>query len=106
MATQDPVRLPELEPLTSDRNGGGRWKTVIYNNDYTPIDDVLLILIAATGCSQREAEIEVWEAHHFGKANVHFADREECAAAAQVISTIGVKTDVLPEWDDDLPSSN
>ena len=47
-----------------------------------------------------EAEIETWEAHTYGKAPVHFSSKEECERAAGVIATIGVKTEVAPEWDD------
>lgn len=76
----------------------GRWCVVIYNNDHTPIDAVVMILIQATGCDQEEAEIETWEAHHFGRARVHFADQQECEQAAKVISGIGVRAEVCREW--------
>jgi hypothetical protein len=58
------------------------------------------VLIRATCCDVREAMTEVWEAENYGKAAVHFASQEECAAAAAVISSIGVKTEVAPEWAD------
>ncbi len=77
-----------------------RWMTVIYNNDQTPYQSVVLVLMAATGCDLQEASIETWEADTFGKACVHFALKDECLRAAEVISTIGVKTEVLPEWND------
>ena len=78
----------------------GRWMVVIFNNDYTPFDVVILALVRATGCTMEEAEIEAWEAHTFGKAPVHFASKQECESAATVISSIGVKTEVAPEWND------
>ena len=72
--------------------------TVIFNNDFTQVDDVVAVLIEATRCPIEEARIETWEAHHFGRAAVHFAAREECERAASIISRIGVRTEVSPEW--------
>lgn len=90
-----------LQPLIDDSDTShGRWMVVMFNNDVTPYDDVIRILMQATRCDLREAAIETWEAHTFGKAMVHFAARPECVAAAEVISTIGVKTAVCLEWDE------
>ncbi len=92
---------PLLQPEISDGNTGlGRWMTVIYNDDHTPYDLVVHVIMVATNCDQEEAEIETWEAHHYGKAPVHFSSREECEHVARVISQIGVKTEVSPEWND------
>jgi ATP-dependent Clp protease adaptor protein ClpS len=71
---------------------------VIHNNETNSVDEVVNILMIATDCDLEEAMIETWEAHHFGKANVHFAAKPVCEEAAQVISSIGVKTEVQPEW--------
>jgi ATP-dependent Clp protease adaptor protein ClpS len=73
---------------------------VIFNNDHTPVDMVILALMRATSCGRHEAEMETWEAENFGKAPVHFAAKEECEQAAAIISSIGVKTEVSPEWSD------
>jgi hypothetical protein len=78
--------------------GLSRWMALVYNNDTTPYDLVVLTVIAATHCSVEEAEIEVWEARHYGKAPIHFATQEECDSVAEVIRGIGVKCEVLPEW--------
>lgn len=86
--------------IDGPETGTGRWMVVIFNNDYTPIDVVILAVMRATGCCQREAEIETWEAERFGKASVHFAGKQECDLAASIISSIGVKTEVSPEWTD------
>jgi hypothetical protein len=92
-----PTLLPQIDDPGPDI--GGRWKVIIYNNDYTDRDQVCEILMRATLCELQEAEIEVWEAEAYGKAPVHFAGREECESAAWIISKIGVKTEVSPEWD-------
>ncbi len=92
-----PSLLPQIDEPGSDL--GARWKVVIYNNDYTDRDQVCEVLMSATGCDIQEAALEVWEAEVYGKASVHFAARQECESAAFVISRIGVKAEVSPEWD-------
>lgn len=72
---------------------------VIFNNDDNSVDEVIEILMRATGCTAEEAMIETWEAHHFGKASVHFSDQSTCQGAATIIESIGVKTEVVPEWE-------
>ncbi len=96
------MQSPLLQPEISDpQNGtGGRWMVVIHNNHTNSFDEVIVALMAATGCDLEEASIEAWEAHHYGKAPVHFADQSTCVDAAATISRIGVVTDVLPEWND------
>lgn len=91
-----------IEPeIRESGTTSGRWMVVIYNNDSTRYDEVIEILMMATGCGLREAAIETWEAHHFGKAPVHFASRDECEIVATMIASIGVKTLVTPEWEEE-----
>jgi hypothetical protein len=77
----------------------GRWMVRIFNNDHTPVLAVIHILMVATGCSREEAEIETWEAEHYGQASVHFDGEIECRRVAGVIDKIGVQTAVCPEWE-------
>jgi hypothetical protein len=91
--------LLETELLGTDI-GTGRWMVVIFNNETNSMDEVVDILIIATGCTAEEAEIETWEAHTFNKAPVHFATKVECEDAATIIASIGVKTEVSREWND------
>jgi ATP-dependent Clp protease adapter protein ClpS len=72
----------------------------IYNNDSSGFDEVIEVLMRSTGCSATEAYIEAWEAHTYGKAAVHFSERTECEVIASMISSIGVRTVVRPEWED------
>ena len=74
--------------------------TVIFDNEHNSMDEVVAVLMRATLCDEEEAAIEMWEAHTYGKALVHFASKEECEAAAGIIEGIGVRTEVAPEWDD------
>lgn len=91
---------PLLERQTDSAVKTRRYQTIIFNNDYTPIDVVVMILMRATGCNTEEASIETWEAHTYGKASVHFSSQEECEVAANLISSVGIKTEVKPEWED------
>ncbi len=91
------LNLPILQP---NQVGESRWMVVIYNNDVTPFEAVIEILMLATKCDQEEASIEAWEAHHYGQASVHFAAKDECDAIATMIENIGVKAEVKPEWND------
>jgi ATP-dependent Clp protease adaptor protein ClpS len=95
------MNLPTLEPAASDLEARqSRWMVLIYNNDHNSTDEVMHILMVATSCDAEEAFMEMWEAHTFGKAAVHFASKSECELAAGIISTIGVKTSVQLEWED------
>jgi ATP-dependent Clp protease adapter protein ClpS len=89
-----------VQPEVLDpRIGTGRWMVVIYNNDSTTFDEVIAILMRSTGCTMQEAYIETWEAHTYGRAPVHFSDQEECEIVAAMIGSIGVRTQVCREWD-------
>ena len=90
-----------IKPLETDSTKvDGRWMVVIFNNDHNSMDEVISVLMRATGCGAEEAAIEMWEAHTFGKAPVHFAGRDECLSAAEVISSIGIVAEVSKEWAD------
>lgn len=92
---------PLLNPDLSENAAlAGRYKVVIFNNEYTPVDEVIRILIEATGCDEQEAYIETWEAHHYGQAPVHFDSEAKCHTIARVINTVGVETEVAKEWND------
>jgi ATP-dependent Clp protease adaptor protein ClpS len=91
------VVLPELVDSSA---GLGRWMVVIFDNDYNSRDEVVEILMKATGCDAEEAHIEMWEADTYGKAPVHFAAADECRKVSQILGTIGLVSEVLPEWQD------
>lgn len=73
---------------------------MIYNNDHNTFDEVIEVLIVATGCDYEEAAIEAWEAHHFGRAPVHFSTQPECEDVASTIASIGLRTEVCKEWNE------
>lgn len=88
----------DLSPASGGTGTDG-WVTIIFNNDHNDQGEVIQVLMLATGCGFDEAYCEMWEAHTFGKAPVHFASENECRQAAETISGIGVKTEVRREWD-------
>lgn len=85
-------------PIIRDVDRGttnDEWGVMIFNDDITPYDAVVAILMVATGCSLEEAEMETWEAHHHGRALVHYGTNAECNRVASTIESIGVKTKVV-----------
>ncbi len=87
--------LPELEPIqTTD---GKAWIVTVYNNDVNTYDEVIEVLMLATGCSQEEAAIEAWEIDHYGLCVVHRAGQTECETAAKIIAKIGIRVEASPE---------
>ena len=93
------IVLPRPE-VGGPETGGGRFMVTIFNNDTTSVDVVISTLMFATGCDAHEATMETWEAHHFGKAPVHFANDHECKEIASKIERAGIKAEVTPEWND------
>ena len=73
---------------------------IILDNPLNTMDEVVDILMVATGCGVEEAEIEMYEAHLRGRAAVHYASKDECNQVASNISSIGIQTEVLREWND------
>ena len=85
------------EDITSGSNSLGGWVVLVHNNDTNTVEEVIKILMRATNCSKEEAYTETWEIHNLGKSVVHSASEEECKKVADVISSIGIKTDVYQE---------
>lgn len=83
------IILPSLEKEASTQNAP-EWKVIVYNNDHNTYQEVLTVLMLATGCDAEEAYIETWEIDHYGQCAVHRASEEECNQAAEIIRTIGV----------------
>jgi len=93
------------QTLTDNRNQiqdelTSEWTVIIFNNDVTSMEEVVMILMLATQCSLDEAETECFEAHTLGKCRVHFADKIECERVANIISQVGVQTEICKEWVD------
>lgn len=81
--------LPEFD-LQPSPAATEEWHVVVYNNEVNTYEEVMTILMLATGCDAEEAYIETWEVDHYGKCAVHRAPQDECSRIAEVIRTIGV----------------
>lgn len=90
------LERPEFAPSEKEISSPG-WIVTVYNNDYNTYEQVMTILMLATGCNAEEAYIEAWEIDHLGKSVVHNAQEEECRSAAEVIATIGIRVEVTQE---------
>lgn len=80
-----------LEVLAPD------WKVIVYNNETNTYEEVITILMIATGCNADDAYIEAWEIDHYGQCCVHRAPESECVDVAEIISTIGIKVEAVPD---------
>ena len=82
--------LPELIH-EEQQSSKGDWVVRVFNNDSNTYDEVIEILMAATGCDAQEAYMEAWEIDHLGSSVVHFGAQKECKDAAGIIATIGIR---------------
>ena len=86
-------------PRIGERIGelaGLGWLVTVYNNDWNTYDEVMMILMVATGCSGEEAYIETWEIDNLGQSVVHLACEKECRQIGELISKIGIQVEVSP----------
>jgi ATP-dependent Clp protease adapter protein ClpS len=96
VAAPGTIEKPEVEH-DSGTGRGDCWVVTVFNNDYNTWDEVVDILIKATGCSVDEAHMETWEIDNLGKSVVHHGEKEECVSAAEVIRQIGIRVEVSAE---------
>ena len=73
------------------------WIVTVYNNDFNTYDEVIAILMLATGCTFDEAYLEAWEVDHLGRSVVHHGKETDCQKAADIISKIGIQVEVTEE---------
>jgi len=91
------VNLPQSRPEETDGATSGHWTVTVFDNDYNTWDEVMSILIIATRCTPREADMETWEVHNLGRSVVHHGRETECRVIADVIATIGIRVEVAEE---------
>jgi ATP-dependent Clp protease adaptor protein ClpS len=90
------VQLPERIAEERVTRGEG-WIVTVFDNDHNTYEQVMQILMIATGCNSEEAYIEAWEIDHYGRCIVHKACETECKKAAEVIATIGIQVEATPD---------
>ena len=90
---------PEIldRPGVGDARGSGGWIVTVFDNDHNTVDEVMVALIVATGCTIDEAEIETWEVHNLGRSVVHHGGQGECERVADTIRQIGIRVTVTEE---------
>lgn len=89
------LESPELQH--TEETGFAHWIVTVYNNETNTYEEVITVLMLATGCNYDEAYMEAWEIDHLGKSVVHWADEEECTAVASVVRRIGIRVEVTEE---------
>jgi len=105
LGVSEPPRLnPQIRPSEKEdiqpsdgSNSNGLWIVTVFNNEQNTFDEVVDILIRATGCTAEEAEIETWEVDNLGKSVVHQSSQDECEKVAEIIREIGIRVEVSCE---------
>lgn len=100
-----PFEMPRFSPTivepevvsNPETSSDSHFVVIVYDNDFNTMNEVMGVLMRATGCTEDEAFIETWEIHYLGKSVVHHGDRQVCDHVAEVIRTIGIEVDVLEE---------
>lgn len=90
------IEAPELVDVP--RQQEDQWLVTVYNNDTNTYEEVMTVLMVATKCTAEEAYIEAWEIDHFGQCVVHRASEDVCNSVAEIIGTIGIRTEVSKGW--------
>ena len=90
------IEAPKLLDNISEQSDRG-WIVTVFNNDYNTEDEVIMILIVATGCNFEEANLETWEIHNLGRSVVHHGRECDCRRASEIIAKIGIKVEVNQE---------
>lgn len=90
-----PTILPDLDSESSVQTGGD-WMVTVFNNETNTYEEVMTVLLIATGCTTEEAYIETWEIDHYGQCVVHRASQEECESVAEIVRTIGIAVETSP----------
>lgn len=96
LASSSPSVKPRPDINISGKEDPG-WKVTVFNNETNTYEEVIAILMIATGCDAEEAYIETWEIDHYGSCVVHRSDQEACQQAAQIIAKIGIKAEAEPD---------
>lgn len=87
---------PDLQQVESTTRGE-TWIVTVFDNAVNTYEEVMTVLMLATGCTSDEAYIEAWEIDHFGFCVVHRSDESDCKGVADVVSVIGIKVEATPE---------
>lgn len=67
---------------------------IVYNNDVNTFQEVIAILCLALQIDRQRAEMHAWDVHLLGSARVHYGSETDCQSRAEIISKIGIRTEV------------
>lgn len=70
------------------------WQVILYNDDIHTIDEVILQVQKATGCSVTRATQITLEAHFKGKAVAFAGEFDACYRVAGVLREIGLIVEI------------
>lgn len=88
---QAPQRVLERRPDDDILAG---YRVIIYDDDWHSMDEVVLQLQKATGCSLEKAAEIMFEAHTKGRAICYNGQRDECHRVARVLREIRLQVEV------------
>ncbi|HET6382334.1 MAG TPA: ATP-dependent Clp protease adaptor ClpS [Armatimonadota bacterium] len=72
---------------------GGPWVVILYNDEYHGIDEVVLQVQKATGCSLEKAVLITFTAHTEGRAICYDGTETECERVAGVLRQIRLQVE-------------
>ena len=84
--------LPDSEPPA-----GEMFRVVIIDNDYNTYEEVIQICMFALGITYEDAFKIALAIDNNGRAEVYAAPRPEAERVAEIIRTIGIDVELVPE---------
>lgn len=92
------VKEATVESIAVTRSNEQHWIVTVFDNDFNTVEQVMMVLMLATGCSAEEAYMETWEIDRLGSSVVHRSSEIECREVAEIIAKIGISVEATPEW--------
>lgn len=100
-----PITLPETEETSIEElleelqreetiSSGDGYRVILYNDEWHGMDEVVLQLQKATGCTVEKALEIMIEAHSKGRAICHRGERDECQRVAKILREIRLQVEV------------
>lgn len=86
-------RIHQDVRLDENSHTDSPYVVILYNDDYHGMDEVVLQLQKATGCSIEQAALVMLEAHTLGRAVAHTGSQDECERAASVLRQIRLQVE-------------
>lgn len=88
-----PTSTETREIETTETVTGGPFIVILYNDDYHAMDEVILQVQKATGCSLEKAVVITLTAHANGRAIAYEGTEEDCETVAAVLRQIRLQAE-------------